>query len=481
MKLDTAHLRYLTPEDWRVLTAVEIGSKNHEIVPTPLISQISNLRSGSGAHRSISTLAKANLIARVQHAKYDGYRLTYGGLDYLALHAHFQRKVLHSTGQMIGTGKESDIHIALSHPPPPPSSTAIPTSSAATSHRPSMTPQTTSTSTPLPPNPHPTHHKREVILKIHRLGRISFRSIKTNRDYLRHRTSATWLHMSKLSAFKEYAFMRALHTSGFPVPTPIAHNRHTVVMSLIQGTPLYQIRHLQERQARGLYAELMALIVRLAHVGLIHGDFNEFNIMVEEYEQPRPQPGHAETEGEEGPVEEGDAKEITLCPVLIDFPQMLSISHANASTYFDRDVDCVKQYFSRRYHFTSNDPGPFLSDVQKQLGKNGKGGRRLDVEAEASGFSKKMAKELERYMEEVGVQAEHEDGDGSPESDGLDESGEGSEEDNDEEHTADVSSGPDDADGDSLENEQVLPAAHEAVALRGGEGLDSSDAYCAHG
>ena len=33
--------------------------------------------------------------------------------------------------------------------------------------------------------------------------------------------------------------------------------------------------------------------------------------------------------------------------------------------------------------------------------------RRLDVEAEASGFSKKMARELEGYMEEVGV-----DGDG---------------------------------------------------------------------
>ncbi|KAL8758220.1 MAG: hypothetical protein Q9184_003989 [Pyrenodesmia sp. 2 TL-2023] len=473
MKLDTTHLRYLTPEDWRVLTAVETGSKNHEIVPTPLISRISNLRSGSGAHRSISTLAKANLIARVQHAKYDGYRLTYGGLDYLALHAHFQRKALHSTGQMIGTGKESDIHIALSHPPPPPSSTAMSISSAVTSRRPSITSQSTSTLTSLPSNPHPTHHKREVILKIHRLGRISFRSIKTNRDYLRHRTSATWLHMSKLSAFKEYVFMRALHSNDFPVPTPIAHNRHTVVMSLIQGTPLYQIRHLQEWQARGLYAELMALIVRLAHVGLIHGDFNEFNIMVEEHEQPRPQPEHTEAEGGKGPSEEGDMGESTLCPVLIDFPQMLSISHPNASMYFDRDVDCVKRYFSRRYHFTSDDPGPFLSNVEKQMRKNGKNGRRLDVEVEASGFLKKMAKELEKYMEEVGVEVQRKDGDGSPESDGPDEFDEGSEQGKDEERTADVSFGPYDPDADSLENGQALRAAHEAASLRGVEGLDS--------
>lgn len=48
---------------------VEQGSKNHEIVPTPLIAQISGLRGGSGVNRSISTLAKTNLIAKVKNAK----------------------------------------------------------------------------------------------------------------------------------------------------------------------------------------------------------------------------------------------------------------------------------------------------------------------------------------------------------------------------------------------------------------------------
>lgn len=68
MKLDTRSLRYLTAEDWRVLTAVEMGSRNHELVPTPLIVQISGLRAGSGVHKSISTLAKADLIARMKNA-----------------------------------------------------------------------------------------------------------------------------------------------------------------------------------------------------------------------------------------------------------------------------------------------------------------------------------------------------------------------------------------------------------------------------
>lgn len=36
--------------------------------------------------------------------------------------------------------------------------------------------------------------------------------------------------------------------------------------------------------------------------------------------------------------------------------------------------------------------------------------RRLDVEVEASGFSRKMAKELEKYMEEVGADGDGDDG-----------------------------------------------------------------------
>jgi len=69
MKLNTHALRYLSHEDWRVLTAVEMGSKNHEVVPTPLINQISGLRGASGVNKAISTLAKVGLIAKVKNAK----------------------------------------------------------------------------------------------------------------------------------------------------------------------------------------------------------------------------------------------------------------------------------------------------------------------------------------------------------------------------------------------------------------------------
>ncbi|KAI9721915.1 MAG: hypothetical protein M1812_001871 [Candelaria pacifica] len=346
MKLDTRAMRYLTGEDWRVLTAVEQGSRNHEVVPTPLIAQISGLRGGGGVHKCISTLAKNGLIAKVKNAKYDGYRLTYGGVDYLALNTYRKRKEVYSVGNQIGVGKESDIFVVADE------------------------------------------KGTQRVLKIHRLGRISFRTVKANRDYLRNRSSGSWMYMSRLAALKEFAFMRALRDNGFPVPEPLAQSRHTIVMSLIDAFPLRQISSVPRPAA--LYAELISILVSLAEVGLIHGDFNEFNILIEE------------KRGSSTPLDgstHGNAEGIELVPILIDFPQMVSIDHTNAEMYFERDVNCIKRFFQRRYNFVSDEPGPFLSEAIKNIGSNGK--QRLDVAVEASGFSKKMAKELELCLAET--------------------------------------------------------------------------------
>ncbi|KAK4617825.1 Serine/threonine-protein kinase rio2 [Fulvia fulva] len=330
MKLDTKAIRYLSSEDWRVLAAVEQGSKNHEVVPTPLISSIAGLRGGSGVHKNISNLAKVGLIGKVKNARYDGYRLTYGGLDYLALNAHRKSDTIFSLGNQIGVGKESDIYITANA------------------------------------------DGRQQVLKLHRLGRISFRTVKANRDYLRNRQTGSWMYLSRLAAQKEHAFMRVLYREGFSVPEPIAWSRHTVVMEFIDSFPLRMVDSVPDPGK--LYAELMQIIVDLAKRGLIHGDFNEFNILIKEREE---------------------GGKVTLKPVLIDFPQTVSTNHANAEYYFDRDVACVKRYFERRFKYVSDEDGPFFADAMKGADQE----RRLDIEVEASGFSKKMGKELERFVE----------------------------------------------------------------------------------
>jgi RIO kinase 2 len=249
------------------------------------------------------------------------------------LNAHRRSDVVFSLGNQIGVGKESDIYI-----------TASPSG-------------------------------RQQVLKLHRLGRISFRTVKANRDYLRNRAAGSWMYLSRLAAQKEHAFMQVLYREGFPVPEPLAWSRHTVVMEFIDSFPLRMIESVADPGK--LYAELLDMIVQLARRGLIHGDFNEFNILIKE-----------ETKGDK----------VIVKPILIDFPQTVSTNHSNAEYYFDRDVACVKRYFQRKFKYTSDEPGPHFAESIKGADPS----KRLDIEVEASGFSRKLGKDLDRFIESTG-------------------------------------------------------------------------------
>jgi RIO kinase 2 len=318
MKLDPKLLKYMTKEQWRVLSAVEQGMKNHSLVPLELVVSIAGLRHG-GAQKVIGALLRNKLIAR-NSQKYEGYRLTYLGYDFLALRVFVARGTVTGVGRMIGVGKESDIYLVRND------------------------------------------EGTTYALKLHRLGRVSFKTIKTKRDYLQGRHKSNWLYISRLAAVKEFAFMKALYQNDFSVPTPVDQNRHCVVMGLCQGFPLYQIKTMDNAEL--VYKRLMDTIVRLAQYGLIHCDFNEFNLMISK---------------------EGDV-------TVIDFPQMISTEHENAKFYFDRDVECVRKFF-----------GKILKcDVSKypRWGTFGPRLRTLDSEVKASGFSVEAETQFNKLMKE---------------------------------------------------------------------------------
>ncbi|XP_060057183.1 serine/threonine-protein kinase RIO2 isoform X2 [Erinaceus europaeus] len=307
-KVNVAKLRYMSRDDFRVLTAVEMGMKNHEIVPCSLVASIASLKHG-GCNKVLRELVKHKLIAWERTKTVQGYRLTNAGYDYLALKTLSARQVVESVGNQMGVGKESDIYIVANE------------------------------------------EGQQFALKLHRLGRTSFRNLKNKRDYHKHRHNMSWLYLSRLSAMKEFAYMKALHERKFPVPKPIDYNRHAVVMELINGYPLCQVHHVEDPAS--VYDEAMELIVKLANHGLIHGDFNEFNLILDKDDH------------------------ITM----IDFPQMVSTSHPNAEWYFDRDVKCIRDFFIKRFSYES-ELYPTFSDIRRE--------ESLDVEVSASGYTKEM-------------------------------------------------------------------------------------------
>ncbi|XP_010524217.1 PREDICTED: serine/threonine-protein kinase rio2-like isoform X3 [Tarenaya hassleriana] len=319
MKLDVNVLRYLSKDDFRVLTAVEMGMRNHELVPAELVERIASLKHG-GTYKVLKNLLKYKLLHH-DSSRYDGFRLTYLGYDFLAIKTMVNRGVFSAVGRQIGVGKESDIFEVAQE------------------------------------------DGTVLAMKLHRLGRTSFRAVKSKRDYLRHRSSYNWLYLSRLAALKEFAFMKALEEHEFPVPKAIDCNRHCVIMSLVQGYPLVQVKQLQNPET--VFEKILGIVVRLAEHGLIHCDFNEFNIMID------------------------DEEDITM----IDFPQMVSVSHRNAQMFNMTFQEDKGDSDETEEVDAADDSGRLsFSEIAKSAGA-------LDKELEASGFTRKEQNDLDKFIE----------------------------------------------------------------------------------
>ena len=392
MKLDTTYMRYLTPDDWRVLQAVEKGSNNHEVVPTKLIIQLAHLKSGVGStNKAIGDLAKINLIGRLRNASYDGYRITYNGFDYVALKTIHQHGNIEELEHTIGVGKESDIYSCK------------------------------------------TKSGENRVLKIHRLGRVSFRTVRNKRDYLRIGKGGSWMFLSKLAAQKEYEFMSILFRNGFDVPIPYDCSRHLVLMERIPGFPMRQLY--EHTNHEKLYSDLMKFIVKLANNGLIHCDFNEYNIM----------------------ILEAEASERTRDFVVIDFPQCISIEHPDAEYYFKRDVDCIRRFFKRRFGYAPKKNDEMMLDTDgfgngykygyPVLGRDIERENDLDVQVKASGYKRKLNNE-DLQLQGAVKSFNHED------EEEWDSEGEEDAESEDEEEGEWDSDGLDDEDEDEEEEEE---------------------------
>lgn len=142
--------------------------------------------------------------------------------------------------------------------------------------------------------------------------------------------------------------MQILHKNGFPTPKPIDSNRHGILMSYIDGYALCQVREMAD--VGGVYKQCIELLKKFYQHGLIHSDFNEFNLMIDEASQIK----------------------------IIDFPQTVSIAHPNSDFYIERDYNCVQIYFKKRFGYEEKEDDIVFKDL-KIL-------KRLDFEVKASGF-----------------------------------------------------------------------------------------------
>src|SRR5512136_2607558 len=201
-----------------ILIALERGMKRYSWVPLEQLKTATKL-SESEINYRLSRLIGWGMV-RFNPVPYDGYALVFSGYDTLALMTLTRNGTISALGSKIGEGKESVVYEALGLGP--------------------------------------------VAIKFHRVGQRSFSSARLNRDYMPEEGHCPWLIASRRSAEREYIALTTLHPD-VSVPLPIAQNRHTVVMSLINGQNLNRYR-LDEPAT--VLDEILSNVRKAYHVGI---------------------------------------------------------------------------------------------------------------------------------------------------------------------------------------------------------------------
>lgn len=273
--------KQLEPEDFRVLAIIEIDLSRHRYVPERDVIKLSNLPEKEVKYR-LERLNAFGLIYR-WIGPYIGYTLNTAGYDCLAINALVKAGILDSFGKPIGVGKESNVYDAL------------------------------------------TQSGERVAVKFHRLGRISFRQTRRFRGYLLDRRHASWLYQSRLAAEREIEALKLAYPCGVSVPKPIGHNRHVVVMGIINGECLFRITEMRNPEA---VLDKIIENIRKAYVkaGIIHADLSEFNVILTPEENI----------------------------LIIDWPQFVKANHPNAHILLKRDLWNILKFFRRKYGIMRN-------------------------------------------------------------------------------------------------------------------------------
>jgi len=270
MHLSADDVRSLHKYDLRVLQSIEYLMNRYDWVPVEELIKNSKL-SASEVNYRVRRLADKGMIKFTQ-IPYPGYCLLYNGYDTLAV-SHLVRKgTISALGALVGEGKESLVYEAMGTGP--------------------------------------------VILKFHRVGQRSFKTVQRSRGFLPDKGHCPWIFASHFSAEQEYIALSTLNRT-VSVPIPILMNRNVVVMSHIAGANLNTVTLADPGQ---FFDEIITGITEAYKLGFVHGDLSEYNIM---------------TDGQH--------------PVIIDWPQWVAPDHPNAEEILDHDIRTVCQFFQRKY------------------------------------------------------------------------------------------------------------------------------------
>ncbi len=265
-------LKTLKDEEWRTLAGLERSTAGYGTPDLGRLSRMSRLPLDR-VEFATDSLEKKGLASR----RGRGYVLTREGVEAMALKDYVKKDLIFALGAIIAKGKESDVYEAL------------------------------------------TEEGAVYALKLYKIGRISFTSIRKKRV----RESAefrSWMTANYDAARREYHALRRLEGLGPTFPKAVAYSRSTVLLQELSGVRLSQRPRLEDPK-RALKTIIESIRAAYVKAGLVNADLSEYNILT-------------------------DGASIWL----IDWPQAVESGHPNGSELLMHDVKAVTTFFGRAYH-----------------------------------------------------------------------------------------------------------------------------------
>ncbi len=231
-------LTQLEKEDFRILSAIELGMKRSKYVKINDIRFYSRYPIEETLYR-LKKVHKFDLIIRDSSGHDIAYTLNALAYDLLGLHALVRQNIISQLGPILGKGKESDVYSCIDD------------------------------------------NENIYALKIYRMGRRSFKNIKNLRDLIGERSHLSWLYVNRLAAKKEYESLKEVYSLNLNTPKPIGYNRHMIVMEYLRGKELIYYKSIDDPEY--IFDHIIDQVrIIFQEAGLVHGDLGEFNIVVDE-------------------------------------------------------------------------------------------------------------------------------------------------------------------------------------------------------
>ncbi|MEM0371340.1 MAG: RIO1 family regulatory kinase/ATPase [Ignisphaera sp.] len=229
--------RKLVPEDFILLKFLVRNLNKFEYIPLDIIVKKFRKRyTQKEIVARIKKLTRLKLLAK--HPTIESYRVTFLGLDCLALNLLVYKGVIKAIGDRIGVGKESEIYRGLGN------------------------------------------NDNLIAIKFYRIGRQSFRHVAKYRGYYENIEQGSWLYKSIVAGKREREALFLLNKHLVQnVPKIYGGILHTVVIEFIDGLMLYEVKELSDPYS--VFNQIISTVKTIYKtVGIVHGDLSEYNILV---------------------------------------------------------------------------------------------------------------------------------------------------------------------------------------------------------